>query len=131
VDPDYVGFGFGYISTGAGISTTIAAGAIFLSAVSAMLIALRNSPGPHMWFVALTSAFFAVNLGGSWLESTFTDMSQNRIQFGEYLTIPGSIGTILQFALLVVPFLYGSYWAPRRSAAHVQSSPASGELGSA
>lgn len=124
VDPNYVGFTFGYLHTGQGIETTLAAGAVFLSAVISTFIAVRNRPGAAMWFVVLTSAFFAVDLGRPWLQSTFTDMSQNEIQFGEYLTIPGPAATVLLFVAFILPFLLGVWWGARRARAGAQIKPA-------
>lgn len=117
VDPQYVGFQFGYLHTGAGIATTLLAGSIFLSAVISAFIAVRNKPGRAMWFVALTSLVFAINLGVSWLQSALSDISQNAIQFGEYLTIPGAVGTVMMFFLFVWPFAMGVGLAPRRARA--------------
>lgn len=117
VDSNYVGFRFGYVHTVAGLDTAIVAGLVFTSAVIAALIAVRNRPGFGMWFVTLTSAFFAINLGGSWLQTTMTDMSQNAIQLGEYLTVPGLAGTAVMFVLFVCPFLIGTGWGPARARA--------------
>jgi hypothetical protein len=117
VDPDYVGFGLGFVRTGQGIDTALAAGGIWIACVAAAFIAARNRPGPSLWFVVLTSAFFTLNLGGAWLEGALTDPGANAIQFGEYLTIPGEVATGLIFLVFVVPFLMGVRLMPRRAAA--------------
>lgn len=121
VDPNYIGFTFGYLHTGQGIETTLVAGAVFLSAVIGAFLAIRKRRGPAMWFVVLTSAFFAINLGRPWLQSTLTDMSQNEIQFGEYLTIPGAAATVLVFVVFIVPFLLGVWWGARQARRGSQS----------
>jgi len=123
VDPNYIGFNFGYLHSGRGIETTLVAGAVFLSAVVSAFLAIRNKTGPAMWFVALTSAFFAVDLGRPWLQSTLTDMTQNEIQFGEYLTIPGVAATALLFVLLILPFVLGVWWGARRARARQKPTP--------
>jgi hypothetical protein len=115
VDPDYVGFSLGFVQTGKGIDTTLAAGAIFIASVVSAFIAARNRPGPALWFVVLTSAFMVLNVGGAWLQGALTNPADNKIQFGEYLTIPGEIATGLIFVLFVVPFLMGVRLNPRRA----------------
>jgi hypothetical protein len=115
VDPDYVGFGLGFVQAGQGIDTAVVAGAIWIACVTSAFIAARNRPGPALWLVVLTSAFFALNIGGAWLQGALTDPAANRIQFGEYLTIPGEIATALIFVVFVVPFLMGVRLMPRRA----------------
>jgi hypothetical protein len=117
VDPHYAGYQFGYLHAAHGWSVTVVAGSVFLAAAAAAFIAIRNRPGPAMWFVAATSAFFTLNLGGSWLQQTLTHVSDNTMQFGEYLTIPALIATPIMFVLFVCPFLIGVGWAPRRARA--------------
>jgi len=42
-------------------------------------------------------------------------MAQNEIQFGEYLTIPGDMATVLIFVVFLVPFLLGVWWGARQA----------------
>jgi biotin transporter BioY len=93
------------------------AGSVFTAAALCAFIAARNRPGPAMWIVAGVALTFTAIHGWPWLQSAVTDPSSNMIQFGEYLTIPGQIGTVLLGALLVLPFLIGSVWAARRATA--------------
>ena len=115
VDPHYVGYRFGYLHPTVGIETTLVAGSVFLAAVAAAWIVARNARGPAMWFVAATSAFFTLNFGGGWLESTLGRFSDNTMQFGEYLVIPALIATPIMFVVFVLPFLAGVGWAPQRA----------------
>ncbi len=115
VDPNYVGYGFGLLQAGKGLSVTLIAGSVFLAAAASALIAARNRPGPLMWIVAAVSLVFLVVQGWPWLQGVITDPSQNAIQFGEYLTIPGLVSSLLIALLLIGPFLVGVVWAPRRA----------------
>ncbi|HEY1709504.1 MAG TPA: hypothetical protein VGG10_14650 [Rhizomicrobium sp.] len=115
VDPHYIGYRFGYLAPAAGVQTTLIAGCVFASAVIAAFIISRNKRGPAMWVAAATSAFFTLNFGGAWLESTLGDISDNTMQLGEYLTIPALIATPIMFVLFVLPFLAGVGWAPQRA----------------
>jgi hypothetical protein len=117
VDPNYVGYAFGLLRADKGISVTLLAGSVFTAAALCAFIAARNRPGPAMWIVAGVALTFTAIHGWPWLQSAVTDPSSNMIQFGEYLTIPGQIGTVLLGALLVLPFLIGSVWAARRATA--------------
>ena len=115
VDPNYVGYGLGLLQAQRGILVTLMAGSVFLAAVTCAFIAARNRQGPAMWVVAVVSATFAIIQGWPWLEGVITDPGSNKIQFGEYLTIPGSVGTVLLGALLVFPFALAPWWAAGRA----------------
>jgi hypothetical protein len=123
VDPDYVGYGFGLLRTGKGLPVTFMAGGVFLISAVCAFIAARNRTGPAMWLVAATCVALTVIQGWPWLDGVLTDPSSNTIQFGEYLTIPGAVGSALIAALLVLPFLLGAFWAGRRA----QARPAGGQ----
>lgn len=115
VDPTYVGYGVGFLHADRGLSVTLIAGAVFASAAAACLIAARNKPGPIMWVVSVTSFVFLGRIGAPWLLDVMADPSKNAIQFGEYLTIPGVVSSLLLALLLVGPFLVGALWAARRA----------------
>ena len=70
----FAAVGAGLIEQQLNMAAAEAKGAGNTDAIAAFL-AIRNRPGPGMWFVALTSAFFALNMGGSWLEQTLKDMA--------------------------------------------------------
>ncbi len=113
VDPDYIGYGFGLLRAEKGLPVTLLAGGIFLASASCTFLAARNRRDPSMWAVAAVALVFTVIHGWPWLQNAVTDPSSNIIQFGEYLTIPGAVGTALSGVLLVLPFLLGVPWAAR------------------
>lgn len=115
VDPNYVGYGFGLLRAEKGLPVTLMAGSVFLLALVSAFIAVRNRRTAAMWIVAATAAAFTVIQGWPWLSGVMSNPNANIIQFGEYLTIPGLIGSILIGALLVFPFLLGIPWAARRA----------------
>ena len=117
VDPNYVGYGFGLLRAEKGLPVTLIAGSVFLLSLMSAFIAVRNRRTAAMWIVAGTAAAFTVIQGWPWLSGVLSDPNSNVIQFGEYLTIPGFIGSILIGALLVFPFLLGMRWAARRALA--------------
>lgn len=116
VDPDYPGFTMGLLTAKPSIEVTLIAGAIFLSAIAASFIAILTRSGPPLMFVAGFCAAMLLFIGWPWLQGAITDLDRNAIQFGEYLTIPGWLGTILLFVLLVLPYLVGLIWSTRAAA---------------
>ncbi len=115
VDPNYVGYGFGLLRADRGITVTLLAGGVFLACVACLIIAGSNRPGPRMWLVAGVSLVFLAVMGWPWLQGVVSDPSKNAIQFGEYLTIPGLIASVLVGLLLVGPFAVGVVWGARRA----------------
>jgi hypothetical protein len=115
VDPNYVGYGFGLLHATKGLAVTLMAGGVFLISVVSAFLAARNRPDPEMWIVAVACAAFAVIQGWPWLESVLHDPAGNKIQFGEYLTVPGVVASALLGVLLVLPFVLGAPWAARRA----------------
>ena len=115
VDPNYVGYAFGMLRAEKGLPVTLMAGSVFVAAVVCAFLAARNRGGRAMWIVAAVCAAFLVIKGWPWLQNAIADPASNMIQFGEYLTIPGVVGTALLGALLVLPFLIGAPWAARRA----------------
>ena len=117
VDPAYVGYGFGILRAERGLTVTLMAGSIFIASVGCAFIAGRNRRGSAMWIVAAVCAALVVIKGWPWLQNALSDPASNMIQFGEYLTIPGVVGTALLGLLLVLPFVLGVPWAARRARA--------------
>jgi hypothetical protein len=111
VDPGYVGFQFGLVGSGKGVGVTLVAGAIFLATAASAMIAASRSAGPKLWLVAATCAAMFVIIGVPTLQQAFTDPSASSIQFGEYLTIPGIMATMVAVLLLTLPFAVGAVWA--------------------
>lgn len=115
VDPNYIGYGYGFLHADKGLEVTLIAGSVvFFSAISAW-IAIRNRPGPLMLIVAATSAFHLVNAGFPLLDGLLADPESVNIQLGEYLTIPHTIAIPAIVALMVLPFLLGLPWAIQRA----------------
>lgn len=113
IDPAYMGYVFGLLSADRGTSVTLYAGPIFVAATASALIAASRTRGPALLIVAATCAALGIILGVPALTTLFDDPAANNIQFGEYLTIPGLLSTILLVTVLTVPFLLGTIWAAR------------------
>jgi hypothetical protein len=113
IDPNYVGFGFGLLHAERGLMVTLLAGAILIAGAVSALIAASRREGPALWVVAATCAALTVIIGIPTLIGAIRDPAGNMIQFGEYLTIPGLIGTLLLLLVMTVPFAVGAVWATR------------------
>lgn len=113
IDPDYVGFGFGLLRAERGLMVTLLAGAILFFGTLSALIGASRREGPALWIVALTCAALTIVVGIPTLIGALEDPSGNSIQFGEYLTIPGLVGTLLLLSAMTVPFAIGAVWATR------------------
>lgn len=113
IDPNYVGFHFGMVGSEKGVGVTLVAGTLFLAnAVSAMLAASRSA-GRELWLVAATCAAMFVIIGVPTLQQAVQDPAANSIEFGEYLTIPGLLATLIALLLLTLPFVAGAIWAAK------------------
>jgi flagellar biosynthesis protein FliQ len=113
IDPGYMGYVFGLLAADKGLAVTALAGSVFVGALVAAFIALTRRSGRALWWVSGVCGALSVILGGPWLIQSLTDPSSNAIQFGEYLTVPGLVSTIVLFALFVLPFALGTVWAAR------------------
>ncbi len=114
IDPEgFVGYGFGLISAERGLAVTLIAGSIFIVATVSALIAASRRAGPSLWIVAATCAALTVIVGFPTTKSAIEDPASNAVQFGEYFTIPGLIGSGLLLLLFTVPFVIGTLWAAR------------------
>jgi hypothetical protein len=117
LDPHYPGYHMGFLHGPGGWETSLLATTVFVGAALSAFVAVRNRQGFAMWFVAATSGFLVMNLGGAWVETVSTNISDNTMQFGEYLTIPALIATPIMFVLFICPFLIGVSQAPQRARA--------------
>ena len=54
-----------------------------------------------------------VIIGIPTLQQSVQDPAANAIQFGEYLTIPGILATLISLLLLTLPYAVGAVWALR------------------
>lgn len=113
IDPDYVGYSFGWLRADPGLAVTIVAGPALLASALSAMIAARTSRGPALWFVALTCAVLGVAVGLPTTIDILSDPSAFRIELGEYLAIPGLVGSGVVLALVMLPFLVGTVWAFR------------------
>lgn len=116
IDPNYVGYTFGYLSAGRGLAVTFVAGSVLLLALAGAFAALRRGPVAR-GIVAIASLAFLIDLGVPLMAGAFADIDSNTIQFGEYLTIPGIVASALMVVFAVVPFLVGLWWVARGAAA--------------
>ncbi len=113
LDLDYAGYEFGLLAADQGLAVTVIAGPLWLVAVLGAFLALGKGR-LAMAFVTLSSAAFAAIIGIPLVQGMINDPATNRIQLGEYLTIPGLAATALMLVLLVAPFVLGLFWAGRR-----------------
>lgn len=112
-DPDYVGYGFGLLAADQGLAVTVTAGAVWVVAVLGAFLALSRAR-LAMAVVALSSLTFAVIIGAPLAQDLMANAQSNKVQLGEYLTIPGAAAIGLLLVLLVLPFVIGFVWAGRR-----------------
>ena len=115
LDPNYIGYGYGFLHADKGLSVTFIAGSVVLFSALSSWIAIRNRPGPLMLIVAATSAFHLVNAGFPLMDGLLADPKSVEIQFGEYLTVPYTVAIPAIFAVMVLPFLLGLPWALQRT----------------
>lgn len=114
IDPGYMGYVFGLLRASHGLEVTAIAGSLFvLSVMSARIAATRRS-GAGLWIVALTCAGLFFALGVPTLIDAWRNPADNVIQLGEYLLIPGALGTALLLTI-AAPFAAGAVWAARRA----------------
>ncbi len=114
IDPNYAGYEFGVLRAEGGWAVTATAGAVLIIALVGAFNALGRDRRARIR-TAAASTLFLVNLGGAWLYNALAGLRGNAIQFGDALTIPGEIGTLLIFALFIAPFVLGTVWAGRRA----------------
>ena len=113
VDPDYIGYRFGLVASEKGIGVTLLAGGLFLICATSALLAASRDRGRALWLVAATCAGMFVIIGIPTLQQSVQDPAANSIQFGEYLTIPGILATLISLLLLTLPYAVGAGWALR------------------
>jgi hypothetical protein len=115
LDPDYVGYGFGFLEADKGLDVTLLAGGVVLVSALSAWLAIRNRPGLLMLIVAATAAFHLVNLGFPLLDGMLVDPQSINVQFGEYLTVPYTVAIPAITALMILPFLLALPWALQRA----------------
>lgn len=111
LDPDYAGYRFGVAAADKGQIVTLIAGSIFLFTAASALLAASRVAGRELWLVALTCAAMFVIIGVPTLQQAVVDPAGNSIQLGEYLTVPGTVGTAILILFLTIPFAVGAVWA--------------------
>jgi hypothetical protein len=115
IDPGYMGYIFGLLRARMGLEVTFVAGSILLlCAISAYLAATRRA-GRSLIVVAATCFALTIILGVPLLQDGIRNPAANRIEFGEYLAVPGLLATFILLVILVVPFALGTVWSARRS----------------
>jgi hypothetical protein len=115
LDPNYVGYGYGFLQADKGLEVTLLAGSVVLASALSAWLAIRNRPGPLMLIVAATAAFHLVNAGFPLLDGIRADPHSIKIQFGEYLTVPHTVAIPAIIALMILPFLLALPWALQRA----------------
>jgi len=114
LDPHYVGYRFGNISIPPGFPVTLFSGAIVVAALASACIAVMNLRGRPMLFVAVVDALLLFLIAGPEMIQGLKAPGQYRIEFGEYLQIPGLIAFTICAAVLCVPIAYSVMWSLRR-----------------
>lgn len=115
VDPDYVGYGFGWLHADKGLPVTLMAGGVVLGALVSALLVLRNASGPIMILLAAFDGFIAFSVGVPLAAQVLADPSKVAIQFGEYLTIPALVAIPLLVLVFVLPFAAGALIGLKRA----------------
>ncbi len=115
LDPNYVGYGFGFLAADKGLAVTAVAGSVLLASALSAWIAMRNRPGAAMLIVAATAAFHIVNVGFPLLDGILAKPEDITIQFGEYLTVPYVVAIPAVIGVILLPFLLGLPWAIQRT----------------
>jgi hypothetical protein len=113
LDPNYAGYSFGLAHAGKGLEVTLVAGAIWLACIASALIAASRTRGGALWLVSATCAALLVIIGWPTLSGALRDPASNSIELGEYLRIPGLLGSAILLALVVAPFAIGLVWSAR------------------
>jgi hypothetical protein len=113
IDPDYAGYTFGLAHSDKGPGVTLVAGSIWLACVVSAWLAATRVAGRSLWIVAATCAALLAIIGWPTLQAVVANPSANSIELGEYVTIPGLVGSAILLALVVVPFAIGLVWAGR------------------
>lgn len=117
IDPNYVGYSFGWLRADAGYMVPLVVGPVFAASAISAILAVGRSSGPTLWFVALTCAVLTVAVGIPTSIDVLTDPASFRIELGEYVTIPGYIASAIILSLILLPFVVGTVWASRQARA--------------
>ena len=117
IDPDYVGYSFGWLRAEAGIMVPLVVGPIFVASAISALLAAGRTTGPSLWFVAFTCAVLSLVVGIPTGIDVLSDPAAFRIELGEYFTVPGFVASAIILALITLPFLVGTVWASRNARA--------------
>lgn len=115
LDPNYIGYGMGFLSADKGLNVTLIAGSVILASTLSAWIAMRNRPGIAMLIVAAVSAFHVVNIGFPLVDDIRAKPENVMIQLGEYLTIPHYVAIPALIGIIVLPFLLAVPWAIQRT----------------
>lgn len=115
IDPNYIGYGFGFLSAEKGLAVSATAGAVVIASALSAWIAMRNRPGAAMLIVAATAAFHVVNVGFPLLDGILAKPEEITLQFGEYLTVPHVVAIPAILGVVLLPFLLGLPWAIQRT----------------
>jgi hypothetical protein len=116
MDSGYVGYSFGLLSADHGAKVSWIAGSLVLATVVAATIAARHRQGSAMWVVVAVDAAVCIALLGGIFEGG-GGPEQFKLQFGEYLTIPGFLGLAVIVGAVLLPLGGSAIWAARRVAA--------------
>lgn len=117
LDPDYLGYSIGWLKASPGMGVTWIAGTALVASAASALIAASCKSGPFLWLTVLTSAALTVLVGLPLGLSALRDPGSNAIVLGEYVTIPGMVGSAIVLGLMLVPFLIGVVWGTRAARA--------------
>jgi hypothetical protein len=122
LDPNYVGFHFGFIGAERGFAVFVTAGSVFCLAVAAAFLALRRDDTLATLVTGLAGVIFFAALGPNVLQALVSEPRSIEMQFGEYLTIP-PLGAIPLLLFMLVGYaiaaglLIRSYSRPKPNTA--------------
>ena len=90
---------------------------LFLAwALATAWTAVARGRGRWMKFIAVGDILFALNLGGDFLlDFVRGNLTEAKIQGGEFFTLRGTIAALIPLLLFALPFAASAVWAIRRT----------------
>lgn len=115
IDPGYAGYNFGWLHIPAGPLVPLIVGSIvILSLITASRALLNRMQG--WWKLAFgLDLFLSVMIALPVLLDVLGNMSDYRLELGEYLQISGVFVALLILLLFTGPTLYACYYAARKA----------------
>lgn len=114
LDPAYLGYNVGLLHIPPGFGVTIVAGSIVALALASACIAVQNLRGRPMLLVAIVDTALLLLIGLPVMVTGFLNVSDYKIELGEYLFIPGIVAVLISVVLFTLPLAASVFWSTRR-----------------